>query len=206
MKKLFVLLTIALCLASYSLPLSAKEDKNTEITLITGGDTIVCSQTLLDKYGSKKIIQAYNESGLVVNTINSYQYSNWGLKKQKSITIISLIRQDNKVIEITSLPTSGNLYTNWVVICMCIILFFLSFLVMFFNKCAQNFFYQIMIFALSCFILSLFYFFIEHGFWLMAGCNVVSMGLGLLCGYFYKKRKAKKAEKNTLIEEKSNEE
>lgn len=188
MKKLIVLIGIAFCLATYSLPLCAEKDKNTEeknITLIVDGDTIDCSQTLLDKYGSEKIIQAYHESGLVVNTINSCQRSKWVFKKQKSVIIISLIRQENKIIEITSSPILGGLYINWFIIILCVFLFFLFLLAILRIKYIFHYAYKSSVLVLLVLVGFLFYVLIKHGFWLVLGYSIISIVLGILCGYFY---------------------
>lgn len=124
MKNLFLMIGIAFYLASYSLPLHAKEDKNTEITLINGNDTITypktqldtttetqiiinndtifCSKGIVDKYGPEKIIQAYENDSLVVDTIEKGFVLPYFIKKQDYIIVASLIKQEKRVVEVVS--------------------------------------------------------------------------------------------------------
>lgn len=104
MKKLFLLLTIALCVASYSSPLSAKEDKNTEITIVGWDDTIICQKFILDKYGFENIVKAYNGEKVTKDSIIESERS---MKIRTDTVRSSLIRQDNKVVEVVSPPIFG---------------------------------------------------------------------------------------------------
>lgn len=125
MKKLFTVLAIALCLASYSSQLSAKEDKNTEVTLIAGGDTIDCSQAILDKYSSEKVVEAYQKGKLICDSIvitKGYPI------RQRTVFYLSLVKKDNKVVESISSPTTTSKF-DWALVWLCgfivvVILFF----------------------------------------------------------------------------------
>lgn len=130
MKKLFTVLAIALCLTSYSSPLSAKENKNTEITLITGDkDTIICESAILDKYGLEKIIEAYNGEKVIKDSIIERERS----IKIRTDTVRSFLqKQDNKVVEVMYPPIVGEwkISDGFVFLCvfflavMCFILLF----------------------------------------------------------------------------------
>lgn len=122
MKKLLLFIGIALCLASCSVTPSAKEDKNTEdknITLIVGGDTIDCSQAILDKYGSEKIIQAHKKGKIICDTI--VVIKNVIPIQKRTTTYLYLIKEGNKVVEFVSSPIEAS-EVNWRgVICIPII-------------------------------------------------------------------------------------
>ena len=116
MKKLIVLIGIAFCLATYSLPLCAEKDKNTEeknITLIVDGDTIDCSQTLLDKYGSEKIVQAYKKEKIMCDSI--VVIKDVIPMKERTVIYLSLIKEGDKVTEFVSSPITTS-EVNWLAI------------------------------------------------------------------------------------------
>lgn len=114
MKKLFTVLAIALCLTSYSSPLSAKENKNTEITLITDdNDTIICESAILDKYGLEKIIEAYKKEKIMCDSV--VVTKNVIPIKEHTIVYLSLIKEGNKVTEFVSSPITRS-EVNWLAI------------------------------------------------------------------------------------------
>ncbi len=109
MKKLFLFIAIALCVASYSSPLSAKEDKNTEVTLIAGGDTINCSQAILDKYGPEKVAKAYQKGKLICDSI---VVTKGYIIQRRTVFYLSLVKEGNKIVESISSPTTTSKF-DW---------------------------------------------------------------------------------------------
>ena len=129
MKTKLLFIAIALCLASYSSPLSAKEDKNTEVILIADGDTIICEKVILEKYGWKDIIKAYNGETIISDSIvvKKGPITN----ETCTVTYIYLKKEGSKVVESTS-TTITKSKKDWILICFSfgfiIILCFLFFI------------------------------------------------------------------------------
>lgn len=200
MKNLFLFLGVNFCLLMYSLPLYAMENKNTEITLIIGGDTIISEKSIFDTYGREKVIQAYYESGLVVKTLSLCDWSPLKCKKQKKTIIVSLIKKENKVVESKSLPIIEDCSTNWLIVTIIIIIFFIVGLCLYYlNKYifAKHIYLEYIFVGLVVILHLFIYIFIVNTLWFILIISVVSFGLGFFLSYIYVlKKKERKNNKN----------
>lgn len=118
MKKLISILAVVLVL--FTINASAQNEyevkKIGHDTICVSKDTIVkkigefsCSPELKQKYGEKKIIEAWLNSRVEVDSKSFYDYSSWGTYRKKIETKTFLIKNENTVVENVPPP----IYNAW---------------------------------------------------------------------------------------------
>lgn len=202
MKKTLIL---AMALSFFAISISAQKvyevQKIGTDTILTPKDAkaenlgqLVCSDDLMQKYGSKIILDAWRSGKLEIFHTSYAEYSRWGNYKRMVSKKVFLIKKADTIIR-SEEPIDG----PWALYLGTVILWIISIISgIFITKGWQT---AASVGEVTCFFLGMVGIFlnvivfstvVSCGQWLPAIVTIILFSIGLLLGYLHKKRKAKK--------------